>query len=61
MVQWVKNVTMVVYISEEVWVLPLARCSGLKDPALPQLQHRLQLQLRFNPWPWNFHMPLALQ
>ena len=29
----------------------VAHCSGLKDLALP-----LQLQLRFNPWPGNFHM-----
>ena len=28
----------------------------VKDPALPQLWHRWQLQLRFNPWPRNFHM-----
>ena len=32
--------------------------SGLKDPALLQLQHRLQLQLRSEPWPWN---PINLQ
>ena len=36
--------------------------SGLKDLALPQLWHRSQLQLRsklqlrFYPWPRNFHM-----
>ena len=29
----------------------------VKDPALPQLWRRSQLQLGFNPWPWNFHMP----
>ena len=28
----------------------------VKDLALPQLWHRSQLQLRFNPWPRNFHM-----
>ena len=27
-----------------------ARHSGLKDPVLPQLQHRSQLQLRSDPW-----------
>ena len=27
--------------------------SGLKDPALPQLWHRLQPQLRLNLWPWE--------
>jgi len=31
--------------------------SGLKDPAFPQLWQRLQLRLRFNHWPRNFHMP----
>ena len=29
--------------------------SGLKDPVL-HLWHRSQLQLRFSPWPRNFHM-----
>ena len=29
------------------------RHSGLNDPALSQLQHRLQLQLGFDPWPGN--------
>ena len=28
----------------------------VKEPALMQLWHRLQLQLRFDPWPRNFHM-----
>lgn len=28
----------------------------VKDLALPQLCHRLQLWLRFDPWPRNFHM-----
>ena len=37
MVQWVKDLT------SEVGVLPLARCIGLKDPALPQLWLRLRL------------------
>ena len=27
--------------------------SGLKDPALPQLQHRSQLWLKSDPWPRN--------
>ena len=30
---------------------PWPQCSGLKDPALPQLW------LGFSPWPRNFHMP----
>ena len=29
----------------------------VKELALLQLWHRLQLQLRFDPWPRNFHMP----
>ena len=28
----------------------------VKDPALPQLWHRLQLQIGVDPWPRNFHM-----
>ena len=28
----------------------------VKDPALPQLWHRSQLQYGFHPWPGNFHM-----
>ena len=35
----------------QVWVP--ARHSGLKDLALPQLQHRSQLQLKSDPWPGN--------
>ena len=31
--------------------------SGLNDLALPQPWHTLQLWLRFNPWPGNFHVP----
>ena len=45
MAQWVKNLT------AGAWVPSLAQCNGLKGLAL------LQLQLRFNPWPKNFHMP----
>ena len=29
----------------------------VKGPALPQPWRRSQLQLRFNPWPGNLHMP----
>ena len=29
----------------------------VKDPALLQLQHRSQLQLKSDPWPRNFFMP----
>ena len=44
-------------VTAAMWVQSLAQHSGLKDPALPQLLCRLQLQLRFNPWPRNFCMP----
>ena len=33
----------------------------VKDPALPQLWRRLQLQCQFDPWPRNFHRPWALK
>ena len=56
MAQWVKNLTALVQVTEEVQVQSPAWNSGLKDPVLLQLWHRLQLQLRFNPWPENFHM-----
>ena len=29
----------------------------IKDPVLLQLWYRLQMWLRFHPWPGNFHMP----
>ena len=48
---WVKNLTVVAQAAEEVRVRSPAHCSGLKDPALPQLQ------LRFSPWSGNFRMP----
>ena len=35
----------------------MAQHSGLKGLALLQLCCRLQLHLRFNPWPGNFQMP----
>ena len=28
----------------------------VKDPALLQMWHRLQLWLQFDPWPGNFHV-----
>ena len=58
MVQWVKNRTAVAWVTAEVWILSLAQCSVLKDPALLKMGCTSQLQLRFNPWPRNFHMPL---
>ena len=56
MVQWVKNLTTVVPVAAGVRVQSLGWCSGLKDLVLPQLWFRLQLRLRFDPWPRNFHM-----
>ena len=29
----------------------------VKDQVLPHVWHRLQLWLRFDPWPKNFHTP----
>ena len=54
--QWVKNLTAVALVAGEAQVWSSAWLSGLKDPALPQLWLRSQLQLRFNPRPRNFHM-----
>ena len=56
-VEWVKNPTTVAQIVAQARVWSLALCGGLKDPVLPQLWHRLQLQIGFDPWPGNFHMP----
>ena len=50
-VQQIKNPAAVAWVAAEVGVLSLAQHHDLKDLAL------LQLQLRFNPWPGNFHMP----
>ena len=53
--KWVKNLSAVVQVPVQ---FP-AWCLGLRDPALPQLWHRSQLWLTFNPWPGNFYMPQA--
>ena len=37
------------------WISSLAQ--WVKDPALPQLWPRLQLQLRSSLWPQELHMP----
>ena len=52
MVQWVKNLAAVAQVAMEVCVQSPAQCSELKD----LVWHGSQLQLRFNPWPRNFHM-----
>ena len=51
MAQWVKNLIAEAQVTAEARVQSLAQRSGLKDQVLPQLQ------LRFSPWPGNFHMP----
>ena len=43
MVQWVKNLTAAAWVAEEAHVQSPAQRSGLRDPALPPLWHRLQL------------------
>ena len=48
--QWVKNLTVVAWVTAEVWVWSLGWRSGVKDPVLPQLW------LVFNPWPGNIHL-----
>lgn len=47
--QWIKNSTAVAQIAMKAWVRFLAQNSELK--VLPQLQ------LRFDFWPGNCHMP----
>ena len=52
-VQWVNEPTCLCGIAGSIprpaqWV---------KDPVLPQLWQRSQMQLRFDPWPRNFHIP----
>ena len=51
-----KNLTAEAWMAAEGRVQSLAGSSALKDPALPQQWHRLQLWLRFNPWPRNLNM-----
>lgn len=51
MAQWVKNLTAATPVAAEMWIQSLAQLIGLKDLALPQLQHRLRLQLGINPGP----------
>ena len=56
MVQWVKNLTAATSTAVESQIQSSVPSSGLKDPVLLQLQHRLPLWLRVNPWPRKFHM-----
>ena len=57
MLQSGKNPTTVAQVTVEAGVQSPAPGSGLKDLVLSQLWCRSQLQLRFNPWPKNFHVP----
>ena len=50
-VQWVNSLTAVAQVVAEAQVWFLAQHSGLEGLALPQLQ------LWFDAWPGNFHMP----
>ena len=56
-VQLVKNPTTMAWVTAEVQIPSQAWHIGLRNPVLSQLQHGLQLQLGFNPWPRNFYMP----
>ena len=55
MAQWIKDLTAGAQVAAEVqWVkgsgIATGRYSGLKDLALPRVQHGLQLWVRFNFW-----------
>ena len=52
--QWVNDLTCL--YGGRHWFNPQPGAVS-KDPALPQLWHRSQLQLRFYPWPGNVHVP----
>ena len=54
MAQRVRNLTAATPVAVEVQVQSPAQCRELKDLVL--LRCRLQLLLRFNPWPGSFHM-----
>ena len=57
--QWVKNPTAAALVATEEQVQSPAWHSGLNELALLQLWHRLQLGLRFNLRPGNFHLLLV--
>ena len=56
-IEVVKKPTAAAQVAMEVRVPSLTLHSGLKNPALPQLWHTVQLWLGFDPCPGNFHMP----
>ena len=51
MAQWANDA---VFLCDGIGLIPC-----LVQLVLPQLWYRLQMQLRFDPWPRNFHMPLV--
>ena len=57
MAHWVKNLTAVAQVSAEVRVHSLAHYSRLKGIAAATAKVTAVAQLRFSPWPDNFHMP----
>ena len=61
MVKWVKDLTAAALVTLETQFQCPAQHSWLNDPVLPQIQHKFQLRLGFNPWPRNFHMPYAIR
>ena len=54
---WSSHCGAVAQVAVEAQVRSLAQHSGLKDLALPRLQCKSQLQLRFSPWLGNLYMP----
>ena len=54
MAQWVKYLTAAAQSLRRCKLNSWPQCSSLKDPALPQLRHRLQVRLRFTLSPEEF-------
>ena len=52
MAQWLNDAACLCGVADAIPSL----AHWVKDPALPLLQHRSQMQLGFDPWPGNFHM-----
>ena len=62
MAQWVKNPacsSSAAWVAAEAWGLIPGLALWVEELALPHLWCRLQLWVRFSPWPGNFHMPQA--
>ena len=60
-VQWVKDLALSLQrlrLLLRWWFNPQPG-AWVKDPQLPQLWGRLQLQLGFDPWPWNFYSHMS--